>query len=70
MAIKTSVEIGKNNGITLKDLKDLINECNSIGLKDSTIIDLEFSDIPDITKCKSIIADEESIRFYNWNNAK
>lgn len=70
MAIKTSVEIGNNNGITLKDLKDLINDCESIGLKDSTIVNLDIGDVYDISECRSIIADEESIRFYSWNNAK
>ena len=64
----TSIAISNNNGITLKDLKDLIERCDRLGFDDSTIVDLDVIDIGYTPKCKSIIADEESIRFYDWNN--
>lgn len=52
--------------ITLKDLKTLIKECDKLNIPDSTILEMDTLHYPDITKIKHIVADTESIRFYDW----
>ena len=52
--------------LTLKDLKTLIEECDKLNIPDSTILDMDSLHYSDITQIKHIIADNESIRFYDW----
>lgn len=53
--------------LTLKDLKTLIKECDKLNIPDNTILEMDTLDCPDITRIKHIVADTESIRFYDWD---
>lgn len=56
----------KGYNLTLKDLKTLIEECDKLNIPDNTILEMDTLDNSEITKIKHIIADIESIRFYDW----
>ena len=59
------IELQKYN-VTLKDLKKLIEECDKINIPDDTILEIDCINNTDITLVKGILADAESIRFYDW----
>ena len=52
--------------LTLKDLKTLIEECDKLNIPDNTILEIDTLHYPDATQIKHIVADTESIRFYDW----
>lgn len=54
------------NGITLGELQDFINDCIENGISTNTKIEIDHSEVVDFSLCKEIIADDESIRFYNY----
>lgn len=54
------------SGITLGELQDFINDCIEAGIPTNTKIEIDRYDTDGFDLCKEIIADDESIRFYNF----
>lgn len=54
------------NGITLGELQDFINDCIKYGIPTNTKIEINHSEVDNVALCKEVIADDESIRFYNY----
>lgn len=54
------------SGITLGELQDFINDCIEAGIPSNTKIEIDHLDTNSFDLCKEIIADDESIRFYNY----
>lgn len=54
------------SGITLGELQDFINDCIENGISTNTKIEIDHLNTNSFDIVKEIIADEESIRFYNY----